>query len=396
MDKVRLVLFFILYLFVQSRLVCRELKKGEIDFSIQSITSYADTPIEKVYYEIPSNQLQYIVNNDSFVTTYRISAIIYDKKGNQITGDVWERKFVCSRYEETLSETLYIRDKVEIKLSEGEYSLKVLVKDLNSTKRGSIKTDIKVSKLTGRLYISDILFLKDNRMNVGKRYSSEDATLQFLFDIYNPDSEDLSIEAFIEDEKKQSILKKEIMALDVSTVKSIDIHGLKGGEYTLLIAVSSSNDTVTRTYTFFIESPPFFSDEEYFDLISVLEYIASFEDMKKLKEAPPEKREETLKEFWKTKDPTPSTEANEVKDEYLRRVRYANKHFSYIFKKGAKTDRGRIYIKYGEPDEVERHPYEINTMPYEVWYYYTRKLKFVFVDEHGWGEYILVSPKYMR
>ena len=76
--------------------------------------------------------------------------------------------------------------------------------------------------------------------------------------------------------------------------------------------------------------------------------------------------------------------------EYYSRVERANILFG-TFRNGWETDRGEVYIRFGPPSEVERHPFEINQQPYEIWYYYDIQRQFIFVDEMGYGEYRLVT-----
>ena len=61
-------------------------------------------------------------------------------------------------------------------------------------------------------------------------------------------------------------------------------------------------------------------------------------------------------------------------------------------KEGWKTDRGRVYLIYGGPDEIERFPNEIETRPYEIWHYESVEggVIFVFADITGFGSYQLV------
>jgi len=67
-------------------------------------------------------------------------------------------------------------------------------------------------------------------------------------------------------------------------------------------------------------------------------------------------RAEFVKQFWLHRDPTPGTPENEFKDEHYRRIAYANLHFpTATGKAGWKTDRGRIYIRFGPPDEIDDH-----------------------------------------
>ena len=68
-----------------------------------------------------------------------------------------------------------------------------------------------------------------------------------------------------------------------------------------------------------------------------------------------EEREQFIEMFWRRRDPDPDTDENEYREEYYERIAYANEHFSSGIP-GWKSDRGRIYIMYGKPDEKETHP----------------------------------------
>ncbi|RKX71793.1 hypothetical protein DRP53_00355 [candidate division WOR-3 bacterium] len=75
---------------------------------------------------------------------------------------------------------------------------------------------------------------------------------------------------------------------------------------------------------------------------------------------------------------------------YQRRVSYANEHFQAGTKAGWKTDRGRIYIKYGPPDETVSKTFEEKLKPIQHWVYYASGLHFIFMDLYGDGDYRLV------
>src|SRR6201985_3465389 len=68
-----------------------------------------------------------------------------------------------------------------------------------------------------------------------------------------------------------------------------------------------------------------------------------------------EERDQFIEQFWLRRDPTPDTVENEYKEEHYRRIAYANEHFAAGIP-GWKTDRGRMYITFGPPDEIESHP----------------------------------------
>lgn len=119
-----------------------------------------------------------------------------------------------------------------------------------------------------------------------------------------------------------------------------------------------------------------------------------------------EEREQFIEQFWIRRDPTPDSAENEFRDEHYRRIAYANERYASGIP-GWKADRGRIYIAYGPPDEIESHPsggmyqrpYDegggfTSTYPFEIWRY--RWLEGIgsdilleFVDPTMTGEYRL-------
>jgi GWxTD domain-containing protein len=117
-----------------------------------------------------------------------------------------------------------------------------------------------------------------------------------------------------------------------------------------------------------------------------------------------EERDYFVKQFWARRDPTPGTAENEMKEEHYRRLDYVNAHYSTTVP-GWKSDRGRIYIQYGPPNEMEAHPSggqyarpaaegggETQTFPFEQWRYrwiegIGRDVIIEFVDKNGTGDY---------
>ena len=92
-----------------------------------------------------------------------------------------------------------------------------------------------------------------------------------------------------------------------------------------------------------------------------------------------------LLEFWRRRPLG-------LREEYLRRVAYANANYRVMGREGYRTDRGRVHIVYGPPDDLERHPNEPETRPYEIWSYNSIQggVVFVFVQRISSGEYELV------
>jgi GWxTD domain-containing protein len=101
-----------------------------------------------------------------------------------------------------------------------------------------------------------------------------------------------------------------------------------------------------------------------------------------------------LRQFWAKRDPSPGTAQNEGYDDYYRRIAEANRRFregGAAEIPGWRTDRGRIFLRYGPPDEVLSRPQAGSTNPYEVWKYTrVRPLKYVFLDQTRFGNYALI------
>jgi GWxTD domain-containing protein len=134
-------------------------------------------------------------------------------------------------------------------------------------------------------------------------------------------------------------------------------------------------------------------------------YLITDEERKAFKKLETDdERERFIEDFWRRRDPDPDTEENEFREEYYERIAYANEHYASGIP-GWKTDRGRIYITWGKPDEIETHPsggnynresYEgggsTSTYPFERWFYrylpgVGSGIEIEFVDPTGSGEY---------
>ena len=121
-----------------------------------------------------------------------------------------------------------------------------------------------------------------------------------------------------------------------------------------------------------------------------------------------EEREQFIELFWDKRNPDPESSSNAFKEEHYRRLAYADEHFASGVP-GRKTDRGRIYIIWGPPDEIDSHPtggtYERSpdqgggtstAYAWELWRYrhlegIGENVEIEFVDPTGSGEYHITS-----
>ena len=126
------------------------------------------------------------------------------------------------------------------------------------------------------------------------------------------------------------------------------------------------------------------------DQLLQLRYLANQNEWKSLSALPEKQLSEGIELFWQRNDPSPGTIRNEAREDFYRRVLKADELFTVHKKlKGWNSDRGRIYIKYGEPDEILTDVLPLGAYPSIVWIYYKHNREFVFNDTGGYGQYIL-------
>jgi len=126
------------------------------------------------------------------------------------------------------------------------------------------------------------------------------------------------------------------------------------------------------------------------DQMMQIRYIATQNEWQVLRKLPHAKYAEAIEGFWRSNDPSPGTVRNENRETFYQRVIQADELFTIHKKmKGWASDRGRIYIKYGAPDEITSDTYPLGMYPHIVWYYYKQNLEFVFADTKGYGQYTL-------
>ncbi len=135
------------------------------------------------------------------------------------------------------------------------------------------------------------------------------------------------------------------------------------------------------------------SEDELDKIFQESKYIAATNEIKQYEGIETlEGKRKFLYNFWKNRDLNPATSINEAYQDYMNRVQKSNERFSSMGKEGWKTDRGRVYLIYGEPSEIERFPNQQNTKPYEIWHYNELQggVIFVFADLTGFSQYTLV------
>lgn len=142
------------------------------------------------------------------------------------------------------------------------------------------------------------------------------------------------------------------------------------------------------------------TEEELDAAFEPLAYIASSRDLRAYEELTPAGKRRFLTEFWQQRDPDRATTDNEARQQFYAALEFANREYDEsgrAARPGWKTDRGRIFAKYGAPDEVYQRQQEGRAPPYIVWRHARgRGSYYIFVDRTGVGHYELVHTNDRR
>lgn len=378
----------------------------------------------EVYYKIFNDGLTYRKVDGQYVAEYAVEIIVY-RNGDQIAGTTFDEQYVVESFPRTLSQTDFLLNQINVPLgASGKYELKLRLRDSKSNQVSETKRKFKITGKTKPWSMSQIEFCRriEKAKDTSQFMKQGLTVIPSVSRSYGNESElkcPIYAEIYGSPEHADTPLRLAISISNQFSDKSVDTSFdlISRGALTPFVEYLNIEDFAPGRYTvefkLFVDgkSKPDVDYEEWFDIgwslatlirtdfegaVRQLKYVASDREKDSLLRTPESGRAEVWKAFWERRDPTPGTPLNEFREEYYRRIRYSNINFSVSIRPGWRTDRGMTYIRYGEPDEVERHPFDLDGYPYNapwiVWRYFSRNLQFVFVDRRGSGDYDLQHP----
>jgi len=333
-------------------------------------------------------------------------SIIFEGKGDiGQKGDVWERRFVVATLGETRAAGAVVSDKRTFALPPGRYQVRIMATDLNSKARSRVEQRMDVPDYTKMpVGFSDLeLGVVDStggfRPIPTRQFGLESGRIgarASLFDRRPGDwPRSYSFVYRIRGEVGDVIVSGNqdvtMAASGDSVVLRPAMTDLFLGSYVFEVelAEGKSHWRVERTFEVEESGPP--RGREFVRMLEPLAYIVTAQEIDWLRSLPPEQQAQGWEEVWRRRDPTPETPKNEMQLEFFRRVRYAERHFQG-FGPGWRSDMGRIYIKFGPPDQIETRPASLTSPQLEIWYYNQPYRRLVFGDREGFGRYTLLNP----
>jgi GWxTD domain-containing protein len=361
----------------------------------------------EIYIQVPYEQLRFVKDGENFTANYDV-VLTVEKPSHQVLQEKsWSVNVRLPEFTRTVSKNAASLSQKAIEIAPGEYHLIVQIKDSDSKKTGKIQRSVLVTDFAkDSLSLSDIMLVSrlttegDKKKvvpNISGNVSSSGEGFFLFFEVYcgTPgDSITFTWKVYNQERKEvsSSVLSEPTPTSKTQVFVKVEDLVLPLGTYLVTVETDlPMKASTSRTFNVRWADLPA-SIKDVSKAVDQLRYIAQPGEYDQIRKA--ENDDEMRKrflEFWSKRDPDPQTQRNELMEEYYQRVEYANKTFSH-YMEGWRTDRGMVYIRFGSPDNIERHPFDMNSKPYEVWYYYEVERQFVFVDETGFGDYRLRYP----
>jgi len=386
------------------------------------------------FVRVPHRMVSGVAGVGSF-GAYGLELQVSDQSGHVLTQDSWTRRIPWATRHLAGSESV---EPFAFAVPPGTYQVQVVVRDSGSGVRETV--DLPVTAFSTRPEASDLLLAYGIRAGGGSdtvptasevrkgdlliatapdiALTPDRSVLSYYCEVYRDSAGTAPwlVRVLGEDGRvvvATSSTQTTMGAGGGRIAASLDLSGLPPGAYSLVLAVGAGHDTVTRAAAFRMggfetqrdvaraqaATAPAdrFGDATEAQLDSMfapLSYLGQPGELNVYSGLTLEGKQRFLRDFWRRRDPTPGSAENETETAFYRRIEEANRRFregAVAGVPGWRTDRGRVFIRYGEPDDVRREPQTGADRPWEAWKYTkNRELKFVFLDFTRLGNYSLI------
>ncbi len=378
-------------------------------------------PRLRVSANIPYNTMVFLKKKDLYEASYDLYIKLLNKGGKLVETAVLKDRVVVGSYDETQTQNSISKVAKSFAMEPGDYTIEAILFIRNTQLKIPKIIEVKVPNFLSsgigvsvpRLFVvaqevpplrqslRDYRSFENDDMEQSEKNSlfGFDKQLVMGFEVYTETSGGDSIPCKIiyevmDQQRRQLLYGKGTVRITGSGdpfAVAFGVDEWEPGVYTFNVKAVIDNPLreAASSREFTVEFNRAMLGKYFSQTLEVLSLIASHDELEELRKAPFDDRPRAWVEFWKKRDPTPGTDINEALEEHLRRIRYVNAEFGSV-DPGWKTDRGRIYIKYGDPDQVETATDPYMQGEYQIWRYYINNLVFVFYDRFGLGDFRLI------
>jgi len=376
---------------------------GEISFTADSRQFFGTRgTLLEIYCQVPNTSLKFTPTTEgTWWATYITMLEILDPDGKVIYRKTTTNDVEVTVEEQTQRDSSYSINTFRVEIEPDLYEARLTIGDPNSKLEGEavLPLEVNLRPVPG---ISDIQLasraraltdedfdpegnfkgkaelVKDDYfvapLASRRQVSPDDNLLYFFLELFtDPGKHTFTYEIYNEPGSLVDSGESDFTGSGIAgTAFSVDARGWSGGEYTVRgrLTNDDSGEEVAERETSFWVGPQAseavtevarvsdvpMTDREFEQILHEIGFIASEDEIAQLKAAPPEGRWTVVDHFWAVRDPDPTTPENEYKIEYYRRLAYVREHFATGYSDGLDTDQGRIYVKYGPPDEIVENP----------------------------------------
>ncbi len=366
----------------------------------------ADTTLVLVTLSLANRALTFSGEGDAQRAGYQV-AIDVRREGTTIKHIDAREAVRVSTFRETSRTDESIIFQQYLPIVPGQYVVTVAVRDEGSARNGQDEMLVTVPKFAANTLSSPIAVyeadLRGSRDSIPDLVANPRATVVF--------GRDSIVQLYLEGYSLPSDARVRLAAhnerggtvwQDTATlgaggmlraaVLRVPVSRLGVGRLTFAASVIGSTDTVrTPLFVTFGEDWAISSLDE---MINYLRYFASASRLQSLKDTSAEKRAVAWAAFYRDTDPDPRTSEHEALRDYFNRIETSNLRFREEGTPGWLTDRGKVYVTLGDPDQVLEQG-DVNSMGQrgraQIWTYAQHRLQLVFVDQTGFGRWRMTS-----
>ena len=393
---------------------------------------------QEIYFMIQRDRLKFQQTVEGYEAQYRITVEL-SSPDTILSSTSWEMVDKALQLED-INPRQKLPDVVVFNQVPGQYRVKGIVTDLNRNTTQERELELNLAGFSNeQLCLSDIelatklkkgdegsKFYKNGFLvipNPERMYGTSMPMLYYYSEIYNlmAGDGDYTVERKLLNDAREvvNVLPQKTKKKVGSSVVEIDgfsVASLNSGTYYLRLIArdldTSDSDTVDAK--FFVYRPEdferpasvaggargsalaveinSFNPEELQQAVEEIKYFTTDAEWERIGGLNEEGKRAFLIRFYSSRDLDPTTPVNEFRQTLLDRKEYANRKFGIWDKPGWMTNRGRVHMLYGSPDDIEYHTHDPSTRAYQIWYYdgIEGGVQFVFVDRNNFGDYWLV------
>ncbi len=369
------------------------------------------------YVLIYADQLRLLKRKDENYSIINLLFSVKDSDENELIHKEWDTE--ASSIGGTDIRTQVFYDTWAELIEPGTYEVFLQIVDTKSKNSGIINTKMNIPSIRfDSLGISGIKFLNavepgskksnaDYLLNPSRRYGLLNPNISFYYELYGNDelinqriTPNYTINKVGNNFSKQiSDSEVLLMSTSIGLTRAFDVSKLESGLYYLTIELFSSyKEKICHTSRMFeiiqadyFANIPVITDDELIPLENILSLIAPSNQVRRFEKLDRFAKTNFLAQYFKNTKPMNYSSDKKYLEELYKRYNYSNEKFNWAKKEGWSTDRGRILIQNGFPDEIERFDFVEESKPYEIWYYRSgRQYFYIFGDLYNNGNYTLL------